>query len=167
MIRLALAIGAGCYCVKNNTIIQVVSVYWPCYSQGLLSTYQQQLQHHDHQLPICPHMRWLAAGELLMVARDFNDDRSQTAFKCRFQHLGLVDALATLHGQLTLPTHNCSTFLIDAVYILPGLMSGVTGGYLAFGDRLLSYHWGLWVDLNVDILFGSSNHAIWWNTPGS
>jgi len=71
----------------------------------------------------------------------------------------MVDALATLHGQLTLPTHNCSTFLIDAVYILPGLMSGVTGGYLAFGDRLLSYHWGLWVDLNVDILFGSSNQC--------
>ena len=72
---------------------------------------------------------WTAAGELLLVAGDFNDDTTQPGFKRRMQEMGLVDALASLHGQPTLPTYNRGTFPIDAMYASPALLHGAKGGY--------------------------------------
>jgi len=166
-------VGLGRWCWgrlrgKNNIIIWVVSVYRPCFSTGPTSTYQQQLRHPDHRLPACPRARfmvellveikeWKAAGEQLMILGDFNDDTSQVAFKRRFQELGLVDALAHLHGQPTWPTHNRGSNPIDAMYISPELLQGATGGYLGFDKGLLSNHRGMWLDLQLEVVFGSSD----------
>jgi len=100
---------------------------------------------------------WKAAGEQLMILGDFNDDTSQVAFKRRFQELGLVDALAHLHGQPTWPTHNRGSNPIDAMYISPELLQGATGGYLGFDEGLLSDHRGMWLDLQLEVVFGSSD----------
>jgi len=71
------------------------------------------------------------------------------------QELGLVDALASLHGQPTLPMHNHGTSPIDAMYASPVLLQGAKGRYLDFEDRLLSDHHGIWLDLCKDVLRGS------------
>jgi len=86
---------------------------------------------------------------------DFNDNTSQVAFKRRFQELGLVNALVHLHGQPTWPTHNRGSNPIDAIYISPELLHGVMGGYLRFNEGLLSDHRGLWLDLQMEVVFGS------------
>jgi len=49
---------------------------------------------------------WLMAGEQLLVVGDFNDNTAQPSFKQQMQELGLVDALAHLHGQPTQPMYN-------------------------------------------------------------
>jgi len=167
-------VGLGRWCWarlrgKTNTTIRIVAVYRPCFSTGPLSTYQQQLRHPDFQRPQCPRARfmvelleeikeWTAAGELLLVAGDFNDDTTQPGFKRRMQEMGLVDALASLHGQPTLPTYNRGTFPIDAMYASPALLHGAKGGYLDFEDGLLSDHRGLWLDLSKETLWGSRDH---------
>jgi len=51
--------------------------------------------------------------------------------------------------------HNCRSFPIDAIYMSPGMLQGATGGYLAFEKGLLSDHRGLWIDLQMDVVFGS------------
>jgi len=86
---------------------------------------------------------WLLNGEQMIILGDFNDDTAQPAFKQRFTEVGLVDALAMLHGQPTWPTHNWGSNLIDAIYLSPALLQGTTGGYLAFEEGLLSDHRGI------------------------
>jgi len=102
---------------------------------------------------------WREEGEQLVIMGDFNEDTSQGTFKRRFQELGLVDALAHLHGQPTLPTHNRGSHPIDAIYISPELLQGAMGRYLGFEDGLLSDHRGMWVDLQMEVLFGSRDRA--------
>ncbi len=102
---------------------------------------------------------WREEGEQLVIMGDFNEDTSQGTFKRRFQELGLVDALAHLHGQPTLPTHNRWSNPIDAIYISPELLQGARGGYLGFEDGLLSDHREMWVDLQMEVLFGSRDRA--------
>ena len=137
-------VGLGRWCWarlrgKYNVTIRIVAVYRPCYSTGPLSTYQQQLRHPDFQKPQCPKARfmvelleaireWTSAGELLLVMGDFNDDTTQASFKRRMQEVGLVDALASLHGQPTAPTYNRGTFPIDAIYASTALLQGAKGG---------------------------------------
>jgi len=106
---------------------------------------------------------WLTTGEQLIILGDFNDDTAQPGFKQRFTKVGLVDALATLHGQPTWPTYNRWSFLIDAIYLSPALLQGATGGYLAFEEGLLSDHRGIWLDLHMEVLFGSHEqyHKPW------
>jgi len=100
---------------------------------------------------------WRVAGEQLVILGDFNDNTSQVTFKQWFQELGLVDALAHLHGQPTWPTHNRGSHPINTIYISPELLQGTTGGYLGFDDGLLSDHRGMWIDLQMEVIFGSCN----------
>jgi len=102
---------------------------------------------------------WREDGEQLVIMGDFNKDTSQGNFKRWFQDLGLVDALAHLHGQPTLPAHNRGSNPIDAIYISPELLQGATGGYLSFKDRLLSDHRGMWIDLQMEVMFGSQDQV--------
>jgi len=44
---------------------------------------------------------WLVAGELLGLMGDFNKDMAKPVLKPPFHEVGLVDALASLHGQPT------------------------------------------------------------------
>ncbi len=154
---------------KHNVPLWIVAVYQLCFSEGLLSTYQQQLRHLDYQRPACPQARfmvelieeirnWQQSGDLLLVMGDFNDDTAQPSFKQRMQEVGLVDALASLHRQPHLPTYNRGATPIDAIYASPGLLLGASGGYLEFEDGLLSNHRGLWLDLRKEILWGGKDN---------
>jgi len=147
----------------------IVAVYQLCFSEGPLSTYQQQLCHLDYQRPAGPRAcfmvelieeirNWQQLGELLLVMGDFNDDTAQPSFKQRMQEVGLVDALASLHRQPHLPTYNRGATPIDAIYASPGLLLGASGGYLEFEDGLLSNHRGLWLDLRKEILWGGKDN---------
>jgi len=77
---------------EKNVPIWIVAVYQPCFLEGPLSTYQQQLQHLDFQRPQCPRAcfmanllkeiwNWQLLGELLLVLGDFNDDMTQVSFQ--------------------------------------------------------------------------------------
>jgi len=166
-------VGLGRWCWaqlrgKGNILIHVVSIYRPCYPTVPQSTYQQQLFHPDHYVPLCPRVQfmvelqveikeWLMAREQWVIMGDFNTNTAQPAFKQCFQEVGLVDALAFLHGQLTWPMHNQGSFPIDAIYLSPGLLQGATGGYVAFEEGLLS-------NLHMEVLFGSREWFSWVGT---
>jgi len=115
-------VGLGRWCWarlrgKNNQHLRLISAYRPCPSLGPLSTYQQQARYWStKRITCCPRKRWLEdlqrqisqwqeEGDYIVLMADMNDNVNSQDIQQFCQELNLVEAISTLHGRSTIPTH--------------------------------------------------------------
>jgi len=63
------------------------------------------------------------------------------------QDLYLVEAISTMHGRSTQPTHQCGSKAIDGIYMSRSLLKDANGGFLSFGKVMSSNHCAIWIDI--------------------
>jgi len=52
-----------------------------------------------------------------------------------------------LYGQATIPTHQCRSKPIDGIFVLKTLLEDAKGGFLQFGEVMISNHHAAWLDI--------------------
>jgi hypothetical protein len=93
---------------------------------------------------------WLEAGDQLVVMGDYNEDVRDVQRK----YLGplcLTEPTVKKHGSV--PTYQCGSKPIDGIFLSKSLQMR-QGGYLAFGEAILSDHRALWLDPSLINTFG-------------
>ena len=145
----------------NGFHIRIISMYRPCFSNGPLSTYQQQVRKlsklgrydspRDEVLKdISKDIQlWQDDGDHIIVLTDFNDDVAAADAKNWAAKLGLVEAITYLNSAPVPPTYQRGSRPIDGIFIAPQLLTTAAGGYLAFGDAIPSDHRAIWLDLHL------------------
>jgi len=60
-----------------------------------------------------------------------------------------VEAITSLHVGGAPQTFQRGSHPIDGIFVAPQLLELAAGGYLNFGDAILSDHWAVWLDLHL------------------
>jgi len=81
---------------KENHFLHMVSLYWPCKSEGHLTTYQQQVRWFSREKKnMCPRdqilldlkaqiEQWQSEGDTVIVLADINEDIRTKPFPSTF-----------------------------------------------------------------------------------
>jgi len=138
--------------------VRIVSAYWPCYSSGPLSMYQQHMRYlakinctdspKDKFLMDLARaiQAWQAEGNMVIVSGDMNDDiRSQT-IQQKMRLSRLVEG-PTMQHRLPPATHNRGSLPIDGIFLPSVLLNHCESGYLEFGEAIPSDHRALWINI--------------------
>jgi hypothetical protein len=148
---------------KRNHLVRVISAYHRCVknTHGPLSVWNQQrylldlqrceldpLDKFDSDLKVFLE-ECTAAGELIVLGIDINEDVRTGSFNKKMNALGLTEACTYRHGHQAPPTYARGSVPIDALYVSPSLL-GNKCGYL----KVVSDHRVLWLDLPYNITFG-------------
>jgi len=139
-------------------------MYHPCKSNSPLSTYQQHLCTLGHlkrdtypQVAILDDLAkelhtWQDAGDVIVVAADFNEDIWSDTLCTFFGQFGLKEVLSTLHRPGLPASHNCGSLPINGFFVPAGLIHFCHVGYLDFSEGVPSDHWASWLDIPADLL---------------
>jgi len=116
--------------------------YRPCKSEGPLTTYQQQL-HHGYKTKNYTCLRtkflqdlskdiqkWTEEGEEIIVLADMNKDVVAKDIKQFCKDTNMTDAIAALHGNAPIPTHQQGSKAIDSIFISKTLLVEAKGSFL-------------------------------------
>jgi hypothetical protein len=149
---------------KDQRIIRVVSAYRPVKNEiNAGSAWNQQQTYGDiHNLNGTPHTRWLddlsrlvqqwlCQGESLIVMVDLNDDVKKGKTAKALNRMGLREIISDKHQDLEATFHRGS-LSIDGIFVSSEIQP-VRCGYASS----ISDHLCLWVDLDEEVLFGTSN----------
>ena len=159
---------------KDGRHFRVISAYRPVKNTKLdFSVYNQQklfqaTKNNDND--VCPRQRFItdllsdidkfkSQGDDILLSLDLNDDVRDTTseFGQGMDERRLREVSITKHGQNAPPTTNRGSRPIDGMFLSADTSS--TGcGYLPFEDDI-SDHRPLWVDIDLDELFGQAESA--------
>jgi len=93
---------------------------------------------------------WQNSGDQVIILTDFNDNVTGTLARHWAASLGLVEAVSYLHtGSQPPPTFQYSSHPIDGIFVSPELLTNAQGGYLGFGEAVISDHRAIWLDLDL------------------
>jgi hypothetical protein len=93
---------------------------------------------------------WLEAGDQLVVMGDWNED-VRDAQRKYMGPLGLIEPIVEKYGAA--PTYQRGSKPIDGIFLSKSLQMR-QGGYLAFGEAILSDHRALWLNISLINAFG-------------
>jgi len=96
--------------------------------------------------------KWQADGKTVIVAANFNKDIRSAELIQFFWQFDLIEVLTKLNQGRPPATHNRGSKLIDGIFIPAQLLHHGCGGYLNFGEGVLSNHQAIWLDLLVDLV---------------
>jgi len=140
---------------------RVVTMYRPCFSNGPLTTYQQQVRYLTKigrflnpreaiLIDIAKELQtWQELGDHILLLMDYNDDIESPTVRQWAAQLGLVEAITYLHPTGAPPTYQHGSRPIDGIFAAPQLLAQAAGGYLSFGDAVPSDHRAIWLDLHL------------------
>jgi len=154
---------------KKNHAFRIVNAYIPCDNASTENTVYRQHKLHlqrqgDLRLPRTAMLEdlyatmsaWLAAGELLMVFMDANEDIRTGEVNSMFRSLNLREMISQKHGSThPMPAtqiRNTSSRPIDGVW--SNLPEQLRCGYLAFTEGVPGDHRTMWIDIPFSIIFG-------------
>ena len=151
---------------KNDTNTTLITCYCPARSSSLGSTFVQQLVYmanNKAKLPAvdCPRQLFgidlkneieslVSRGHNIMVMGDFNSHYDNLT--SWMLDMGLVDLIATKHGQCPITHTRSLSTPLDVVYGSANLKP-TKGGFLPF-KKLLSDHRGVWIDIPKYLIYG-------------
>lgn len=152
----------------QQRILRVISAYRCCHNTGHLSAFSQQRRYfdlnNDHRNPRdamlddleANILQWIAAGELIILMIDMNEDTSSTRIQERLLRIGLYDPIVTKYRttQGTAPTQQRGSTPIDGIFISRSL-NMETGGYMPF-KAAPTDHRPIWIDIKFQDVFGYS-----------
>jgi hypothetical protein len=157
---------------KNQLVVRIITGYRPVvdYSDKPGSVYSQHERHllknkddRDPRLAFYEDLDldiqvWLAAGDLLILGLDANENVRDGTTLQYIQKWGLQDVHSTRHPTLPpCPTHakNTNNIPVDGLWCSPALPI-TAAGMSGFGDIQIDNadHRLLWVDLPNEFLFG-------------
>jgi len=135
-------------------------MYQPCFSNGPLTTYQQQSRGLTRLNRFeCPQdailaditkeiRQWQEMGDQILLLTDFNDDITAPWVKRWAANLGMVEALAYLSPETAPQTYQRGVHPIDGISAAPQVLEKAAGRYLSFGDAIPSDHRAIWPGLH-------------------
>ena len=141
---------------SNTKKTYVVSVYCPCVSTEIGSTYQQ----HRRHIPLQAEPRevffsdlselvtkWHHNGDSVIIGGDFNHDIRTRRFKNFLASNSLHDPIAAVHGEMPYSTHqrNESNTPIDTI-VCSIDMTPISSGYCTHQEGVQSDHVMVWAD---------------------
>ena len=97
--------------------------------------------------------KWIANGEQLIIAGDWNTNVTKEKFLEEFAKRELIPVMSTSHGKDLPETHNNGSYPIDEIFISKTL-DVQAAGYLEHGATT-SDHRALWVDISKITMLGS------------
>jgi hypothetical protein len=100
---------------------------------------------------------WSAVGDHIVIALDANDDLQNGPVKRLMARQGLQEAILTKHrDKPTVATYNGNHDRkpIDGIFATRDIKI-TAGGYYAFNEAIQSPHRALWVDIDLDSIFGT------------
>jgi len=159
-------LGCGQWCWTQlqgpeGFFLWIVTMYWPCFSMGPQTTYQQQVQRltklQCYENPwdavlidIAKEIQtWQEFGNHIILLTDFNNDVESLAVQQWAAALSLVEAIMCLHPARAPPTFQWGSWPINEIFAAPQLLKMAAGEYLSFGDAIPSNHWAIWLDLHL------------------
>ena len=153
---------------KNNQKVRIIQVYCPALPTETTnnSTYAQ---HHRYfltkNITECPrklffqHLQQFVSGrmdkqEQIIIMGDFNHSLESTAILQFQTSLNLHNMHKTLYSNFNtnIPTYDRGSQTIDAIFASQGI-TAIKGGFLDF-QRFPTDHRALWLDLDINTLFG-------------
>ncbi len=157
---------------KQGMKLRLVTIYRPVYSLGPLSAYQQQRNVLlDHDIDTCPRIQilrelsnsivqWKCQGEQVIVMGDFNESINGSTISNFFAELDMKELILDIHPNLIINTFARGSNQIDGIYGTRNITASA-GGYTELEWGLKSDHRMLWVDLDLNQLFGEQNIPMW------
>jgi hypothetical protein len=157
---------------RHGLALIVVTIYRPVFSDGPLSTYQQQrCILLDRGIDTCPRQqilddlaiqieRWKAEGLQVIVAGDFNEDVRGKSISNFFAQLQMREMILEQHGHMPPNTYVDGSVPIDGIFATGGINSSLSG-YTSFSWGLYSDHRMLWVDLDMSTILGTNAAPLW------
>ncbi len=164
----------ACLRGKQNQFLRVISAYWPCKSNGPLSTYQQQMRFWSTcWMECCPRdqflldlkqaiRQWQDEGNFIILLANMNEDILSKDLQKFCQELQLVEAISSLYRKSPIPTHQRGRQAIDGIFISGALMKDVTGGILPLGMVMASDHHAIWLDICAEIVEMQNQDPVQW-----
>ncbi len=102
----------------------------------------------------------MTEGKEVIVLADMNEDVLAKDIVQFCKTTTLVEAITSLHGTAPVPTHQWGSKTIDGIFMSKTLLNKVRGGFLAFGEVMVSNHQALWVDIPTANLRMDQAHDI-------
>ncbi len=152
--------------------LRIITIYRPVYSTGTLSAYQQQRNILlDNDIDTCPRtqlllelrdcvVKWKNQGEQIIVMGDFNEDIQGSTIRNFFATLDMKELILDMHPDLIINTFAGGSTQIDGIFATRNITAN-NGGYTELPWGLKSDHRMLWVDLDLNQLFGDQNIPMW------
>jgi len=95
-------------------------------------------------------LRWQEAGEQVIILADMKDEVTAPDLQKFCQDLHLVEAISSMHGRSTQPTHQRGSKAIDNIYMSRSLLKNAMGGFLSIGEVMSSDHRAVWLDIRAE-----------------
>jgi len=167
-------LGLGRWCwIKlrgtNSHHVRIVSMYRPCKADGILTSYQQHLRTLGKlKCDICPKKAilddlateittWQEAGDIVIVAADFNEDTRSDTIRSYFSQFGMSEVLSSVNTEALPASHNRGSLPIDGIFAPDAIIPFCRAGFLGFGEGVPSDHRAAWIDIPLPVLHLSSD----------
>jgi hypothetical protein len=158
---------------KHGLKLRVLTVYRPVHSLGPLSAYQQQRRVLlDNDIDLCPREQLLHdletairqhkddGEQVLVMLGDFNEDVRGRTIRTFFSDLDMRELILDLHGNNAPNTFGGGSLPIDGIFGTRHLQPSA-GGYTAVNWGIPTDHRMLWLDINMESIFGEALTNIW------
>ena len=104
---------------------------------------------------------WLEEGDQIILAGDWNENVLAVQKK-HLEQLGIREVLLEKYGSAP-ATYDRGSNPIDGIF-MPTTLNIKQGGYLSFGEGIISDHCALWVDITYRNAFGHNMPLIMQST---
>jgi len=81
-----------------------------------------------------------------------NKDVAAKDIKQFCKDTNMTEAIAALHGNTPIPTHQQGSKAIDSIFISKTLLVEAKGSFLQFGEVTISDHQAVWLDIKATLV---------------
>jgi len=90
---------------------------------------------------------WQEEGEEVIVLADMNEDVLAPDIQKFCAETHLVEMISFLHEASLVLTHQRGSKAIDGIFLSQSLLEEAKGGFLRFGEVMVSNHRAVWIDI--------------------